>query len=101
MNKPTICILAILLSLTFNPSSISAQPAAETTHMTEAEQAKHMLNRLDEIKKMDPKQMSKAEKKNIRREVKAIEKKLSAISGGVYISAGALIVILILLIIFL
>ena len=60
-------------------------------------------NRLREIEGMDLKALEKGEKKEIKMEVKDINRELKkhAISGGVYISVGALILIIILLIILL
>jgi hypothetical protein len=42
--------------------------------------------------------LKSSEKKNLRKEVRSINHKLKAISGGVYISAGAAIIILLLII---
>lgn len=66
-----------------------------------AAQIKVLEERLNEIKEMDKSALSKSEKKELKSEVKEIKKEMKALSGGVYISAGALIVILILLIILL
>ena len=43
--------------------------------------------------------LKSSDKKELRKEARSIKRELKDISGGVYISAGALIVILILLII--
>ncbi len=101
MKKIAICILAIVLSFTFNPLSLNAQEPVRTEKAPDAEQARHLINRLEEIKKLDVRTMKPNEKKAIRKEIKQIRTKLHSIGGGVYISAGALILILILLIIFL
>jgi hypothetical protein len=45
--------------------------------------------------------LKSSEKKSLRKEVRSINHKLNAIGGGVYISAGAAILILVLLIILL
>lgn len=58
-----------------------------------------MTNRLEEIKAMDLKNMPRSERRKYAKEVKHIEKKMKAVGGGVYISAGALILIIVLLII--
>jgi hypothetical protein len=52
---------------------------------------------------MDKSDLSRADKRVLRKEVKSIEKKIQRISSGgdVYISAGGVIIILILLIILL
>ena len=64
--------------------------------------AQELNDRLMEIQNIDKSYMTFQEKRELRKEVKAIEKEMSSnSSSGVYISAGALIVIIILLIILL
>jgi hypothetical protein len=67
---------------------------------TEEAQAKadQLMNRLEEIKAIDKKQLSKVEKKALRGEVRAIKKELAAVGGGVYLSVGAIILIVLLII---
>jgi hypothetical protein len=48
---------------------------------------------------MDTRHLSKAERKALRDEVKHTKKRLKTMSGGLYLSLGALIVIAVLLII--
>ena len=50
---------------------------------------------------MDKHTLSRSEKKVLRREVREIKKELAAISGGVYLSIGAIILIALLLILLL
>ena len=64
----------------------------------DATKANLLMARLDEIKAMDFAAMTKAERKNTRKEVRDIKRELKAISGGVYLSATALIIILLILI---
>ncbi|SIS61256.1 hypothetical protein [Belliella pelovolcani] len=58
-------------------------------------------SRVNEIKAMDFTELSKEERKEIRSELKELKKEAKSNGGGLYISTGALIVILILLIILL
>lgn len=60
-----------------------------------------MLNRLDEIHAMDMSTLGKVEKKELRKEVRAIKSDLRAASQGVYLSVGAIILIVLLLILLL
>ena len=60
-----------------------------------------MTERLQEIKVIDKSSLTKSEKKELRKEVVEIKKEMKVISGGVYVSIGALLLILILLIILL
>lgn len=68
---------------------------------TSAAEAQRLINRLEEIKAMDKTNMPRSQKKALRAEVKATQKKLKDSSGGIYLSAGAVILIIVLLIIFL
>lgn len=60
-----------------------------------------MLDRLEEIKTMDRSNMSRAEKKELRKEVRTIKKTLKATGNGVYLSVGAIVIIILLLILLL
>lgn len=57
-----------------------------------------MLNRLEEIKDMDKSDLERLEKKALRKEVRAIKADIRSSGNGVYISAGAIIIILLLII---
>jgi hypothetical protein len=107
MKKFILCIMALFLSLTFLPvqsfaattEKPSALVATKPVETTESAEAKTLLLRLDEIKAMDMTKLKASEKKDLKKEVRSIRRELKDISGGVYISAGLLIVILIVLIV--
>ena len=75
----------------------NATPTSTPTTMSAAE-TNTLTLRLQEIKEMDRSNMSSSEKRALRKETRSIKKQLS---GGVYVSAGALIIIAVLLILFL
>ena len=101
--------MATILSLTFLPlqsfGAVKEDPATlpvtKPPESKEAAEARTLVLRLDEIKAMDMSKLKSSEKKDLRKEVRSIRRELKDISGGVYISAGVLIVILILLIVIL
>ena len=110
--------LKILLIITFTTFSFpsksdvemdmpsKAAPVVSTVSNTNSENAnseyaQKLINRLEEIKAMDMDKMSKAEKQQLRKEVRSIKKELAAIGGGVYLSVGAIIIIILLLILLL
>ncbi len=106
MKKLTLCIITTCLLFTTIPTQTKAgtpttTAKATTNKVNEAANANALLSRLNEIREMDKSNLSSPEKKALRTEVFSIRKHLKDIGGGVYISAGALIVILILLIILL
>ena len=94
--------MAACLSITFIPNELKAAPdSLRTLNANQRVQAEILTKRLEEINGMNKSALSRTEKKALRKEVRTIERSLRDIGGGVYISAGAIIVILILLIIFL
>jgi hypothetical protein len=107
MKALKICIMTAALLLPFVPSELRAgsetNPAGKATTETpeSAARAKILLNRLEEIKALDKSKLTSAEKKQLRKEVKSSKKELDELGGGIYLSVGAIILILVLLIIFL
>jgi hypothetical protein len=106
MKKIVLCLMVACLSLTFIPLQASAATIAEPSSLVdpkpaEAAEAKTLLLRLDEIKATDMSKLKSSEKKDLRKEVRSINHKLKTIGGGVYISAGAVILLIILLVVLL
>jgi len=103
MKKLILSVTTACLLLTFAPNEVKANPDSPKTEKstTESAQAQKLINRLEEIKTMDKSTLSRDEKKELRKEVRSTEKSLREIGGGIYISVGAAILIIVLLIIFL
>lgn len=105
MKKAIVFIMIAGLSLSSIPvRSLAGTPTASSSAVateSSAASATALLARLDEIKAIDRSTLGTAEKKGLRQEVKNIKKQLTDISGGVYISTGVLILIVVLLIILL
>ncbi len=104
MKKITLCLMATCLSLTFIPVQSNAKAIASTTvvaNSAESVQAEVLLSRLNTINAMDKSQLTFSEKKTLRTEVRSIRHQLKDIGGGVYISVGAIVLIIVLLIILL
>jgi hypothetical protein len=97
-------IIALAL-LTFMPISLNAvaefKAPLSAAKTAESNQANALIARLDNIKAMDKSSMSGFEKRQLRKETRSIKKSLKAISGGVYLSTGAIIIIILLLILLL
>jgi hypothetical protein len=53
---------------------------------------------LEEIKDMDKSELNRSDKKALRKEVRAIKTEIRSSGNGLYISAGAIIIILLLII---
>ncbi len=96
--------MTVILSLTFVPNHLRAEAAITTTSATKAAEsakANSLLSRLNEINEMDKSKLSSLEKKQLRKEVRSTKMQLKELGGGVYLSVGAIIIILLLLILFL
>jgi hypothetical protein len=101
MKKLLLCSFAAMLAFTFIPNEVKASNGPITSELpADPAAAKTILtDRLDEIKSMDKSAMSFNEKQALRKEVRSIDKTLHDGYGGIYISVGALIIIILLLII--
>lgn len=95
----------MVLSLSVLPTSMLANEKnptkieATSKEVPAAVQLK--LDRLEEIKAMDKSDLSRSEKKELRKEVKEIKAELKSTGNGVYLSVGAIIIIILLLILLL
>lgn len=103
MKKLAIFLMTIWMSLAIFPVQVNANiptmPSTETTApKPESAEVKTLERRLHEIKAMDRSKMKASEKKKLRKEVKSIKNRLNDLSNGFYVSAGALIIVAILLI---
>lgn len=95
--KKLLLILTLFLSVQIAEATPGKNPKKE---LTEAEQIRltEMENRLEEIKAMDFKSMSKDEIKSVKTEMKEMKAEARATGNGVYLSIGAIIIIILLLI---
>jgi hypothetical protein len=103
--KNLIKSVAILLTLfTVLPTDCKAvvlHPNGSSKTISAENQAKIDANniRIQEIKSIEKSEMSRNEKKILRKEIRDLKKKSAGLSGGVYISIGALLLIILILII--
>jgi hypothetical protein len=95
-----VCFITLLLCLSLSVSTpVYASINERTPEPTEIPaEVRVMLDRLEEIKAMDKSNLKRTEKKALRKEVRAIKTQLRTTGNGIYISAGALIIILLLII---
>ncbi|MGE5944336.1 MAG: hypothetical protein ACM31G_08355 [Flavobacteriales bacterium] len=106
MRKSVILCLVMLSLVSFSTPVMASEkePKSTTTATTNKEEeipadVQIMLNRLEEIKAMDKSDLKSAERKELRAEVREIKSTLRANGNGLYISTGAIIIILLLIII--
>ena len=92
--------MVLLLALALTASSASIVPTSTVTNppaKTENPRAQQLIHRLEEIRDMNKSELTRVEKKELRKEVKEIKKEMKAIGKGVYLSVGAIIIILLIL----
>jgi hypothetical protein len=103
MRKIKLFILSVLTFSFFSIASIQAKGDGKSEikpTMTEAE-IQLLVDRLEVIKTMDKSSMERSEKKELRSEVREINEEIKRNGGGVYLSIGALLLVIILLILLL
>src|SRR3954470_20881692 len=97
-----LTFLFVISAITANASSDNKAIKEKVAAMTEAqkeERIQQIKQRVEEIKAMDRSQLSKIERKDLRDELKNMNKEAKAVGGhGIYISLGALIIIILLLV---
>ena len=99
MKKTRLYLMIMMLSLgAFNSISASEKNPKTTTPSEIPAEIRVMLNRLEEIKGMDKSELKRADKKELRKEVRAIKSDIRSSGNGIYISTGAIIIILLLII---
>lgn len=93
---------AILLSVA-SPAVMAKDTKPVAAPLTEQQQQRMQTieQRVLEIKKMDKSTLSRQERKDLRNELQGMKKEAKAMTGGVYLSVGAIIIIILLLILLL
>lgn len=96
--------LVILIAIALPASSAIIVPVSSQSNSSakmEDARAQQLLQRLEDIRSMDKSELTRMEKKNLRKEVLGIKKEMKVISGGIYLSVVAIIIIILVLILIL
>lgn len=101
--KKQIYFLATAFMLMLATPSVMANDAKAKPEMTERQVARmeEISRRVEEIKGMDRSQLSRQDRKDLRNELLEMKKEAKVTSGGVYLSVGAIIIIILVLILIL
>jgi protein-disulfide isomerase len=101
--KRLIYSLVLVFTLAISANTASAANNKDKKEMTAEQkvQLQRIVNRVEEIKAMDKSDLTKAEKSELKSELKELKKQARATGGGVYLSVGAIIIIILLLILIL
>jgi len=115
MKKLFVSIIIALMTLTFIPAQLNADTGLAPVAATKAVESTDisvLIARVEKISAMDRSALSSSEKKEQRKELRSIKSDLKvrsksdardrvATSGGVFVSVGALIVVILLLVLLL
>ena len=95
-----VFIMIFMLSASTFAASVSKNPEnlSKTENKLTAEEMSRLTRRVEEIRDMDKTEMAAKEKRELRKELKGIEKNIRKDSGAIYIGTGTLILIIILVI---
>ena len=100
--QKAILMIVLTIVLPIQTYAMDANTVPNNDPKTEqAAVASKLINRLEEIKSMDRSNMTRTEKRALRKEVKSIKTELATAGGGVYLSVGAIIIVILLLILIL
>lgn len=97
--KKIIPALLMAMCVTLVTPAFASNATPLKTEVPKEVRAQQIEHRLIEIRDMDKSNLSRAEKKDLRKEVKSLKKE--ARSQGIYLSIGAIIIIILLLILLL
>lgn len=93
--------LILFIAIVSPASAAIIAPSNAKVNNEESIRSQQLIQRLEEIKSMDKSEMTRLEKKELRKEVVEIKKEMKVMSGGVYLSIGAIIIVILLLILLL
>ncbi len=103
--KKLIYTLVLVFALMVSVDTVYAAGNKDKakTELTAAQQVelKRITDRVEEIKSMDKSDLSKDERKALKKELKELKQQARAMGGGVYLSVGAIIIIILVLILIL
>lgn len=97
----TVTMFITIAIPTYSATTINGSPKRANTSKNEEPRAQQLLLRLENIRDMNKSELTNSEKRNLRKEVKGIKKEMKVLSGGVYLSVGAIIIVILLLILLL
>jgi Skp family chaperone for outer membrane proteins len=86
----------LVISASESKSVTSTAPVRTENKMSE-EEAARLTKRIEEIRAMDKSNLTASEKRELRKEVKGIKEKVKRDGGYIYIGAGTLLVIILIL----
>lgn len=102
--KKFIYALVLMFTLGISTNTVLAADKKEPkTELTAEQKARYekLVNRVEEIRNMDKSNLSREEKRALRKELKEMKEQARTLNQGVYLSVGAIIIIILVLILIL
>ncbi|HTM99959.1 MAG TPA: hypothetical protein VL088_14485 [Pedobacter sp.] len=102
--KKFIYALVLVFTIGISTNTVSAADNKETKKELTAEQKvqfEKLVNRVEQIRSMDKSNLTRTEKRALRKELKEMKEQARVLQQGVYLSVGAIIIIILLLILIL
>lgn len=95
--------LVFALGISANTATANDRSNKKKPEMTAEQriQFERIVNRVEEIRDIDKSQLSSSERSELRKELRDLKAQARASNGGVYLSVGAIVVIIVLLLILL
>lgn len=97
----SIALFVMLIALITPAKAMLVDSTDNNSNKTEMTRGQVLMARLEEIKNADKSHLTRFEKRDLRKEVKSIRKEMKASGNGIYLSLGAIIIIVLLLILLL
>jgi uncharacterized protein (DUF885 family) len=102
-------IMALLLTITVTNTSAAItydkrpkkEKVADMTEEQKRARLEEMKSRVNEIKAIDRSTLTKADRKALKKELREMNKEARIMKGGIYLSVGAIIIIILVLILIL
>lgn len=101
--KKQIYLLSAILCLSLIAPVAMAKDAKSKPEMTASQIARVEViqQRVEEIRDLDKSELNREERKQLRNELQELKREVKSMGGGVYLSVGAIIIILLVLILIL
>jgi cell shape-determining protein MreC len=96
----SLIMLASSLSVSANTNGLTPDKADKAPTAQQQQRLLEIETRVNQIKAIDKSQLTKAERKELRSELKELKKEARK-GGGIYLSTGAVIIVVLLLVILL
>ncbi len=97
----SLLLLAMCLTMVMPAFAANETPIVNTETPNNDATAQQLITRLKEIRDMDKSNLTSSEKRALRKEVREMKKEVKRSQQGVYLSVGAIIIIVLLLILLL